>query len=239
MALLLLASHSLLSVVQVEETSSFPSWATGWLSWPRRVEIKVVSQGEHWNQDSNHLCWASHSLFHCTSPSLTFAIDYLTTLYGLHRKQHSFPRTSQTLPCWRKIKSNPLLFCKTTSYKEVKDFSKWLIVSTVAHREENPWPCRASEAWLNCTHIWGTWPWGLRHIWGYQISVSYVPFPGPITRGYTAPAPAIIAFHVTTGFPGHAKNPSWPSFLPVPTARHGPNCGYFPQGPSPGNIPLR
>ena len=34
------------------------------------------------------------------------------------------------------------------------------------------------------------------------------------------------------------KNPSWPSFLLVPTAPHGLNCGYFLPGPSPGRVPL-
>ena len=85
---------------------------------------------------------------------LTFAIDSLTTPVWSAQKQHSSPRAAQTSPCWRKIKSNPLLFYKTTSDKEVRDFSKWLIDSSMqvisasiaAHREENPWPCRDSEA---------------------------------------------------------------------------------------------
>ena len=64
------------------------------------------------------------------------------------------------------------------------------------------------------------------------------PIPGAITRGYTAPAPATVAFHATTGLPGHVKNPSWPSFLPVPTVPHGLNCGYFLRGPSPGRFSL-
>ena len=138
MALLLLASHSPLSVVQVEESSSFPSWATGWycrlntiiwmvlrrflindtsqfkihgpnvsinnstISGPRRVEIKVVSQGERWNQDSNHLCWASRSLFDCASPSLTFAIDLLPLLYGLHRINILFPEPHRPHPVGEK-----------------------------------------------------------------------------------------------------------------------------------------
>ena len=33
-------------LAQVKESSSFPSWVTDTISGPRRVEIKVVSQGE-------------------------------------------------------------------------------------------------------------------------------------------------------------------------------------------------
>ena len=232
MALLLLALHSPRSFVQVEETSSFPPWATGWLSGPRRVEIKVVSKGEHWKQDSNHLCWASHSLFHCTSPSLTFAIDSLTTLYGLHRKQHSFPRTSQTLPCWRKIKSNPLFFCKTTSDKEVKDFSKWLIASTVAHREESPWPCRDSEAWLNCTHIWGTWPCRLRHTQGYQICFLH-PIPGAHHKRLHSSSSCNNSFPCHHRFPWACEEPLSAEFSPSPHGSPWPELWVFPPGSFP------
>ena len=46
-----------------------------------------------------------------------------------------------------------------------------------------------------------------------KISVLYIPFSGPITRGYVNTAPAIITFHAPTGFPvismlhGQAQNP--------------------------------
>ena len=46
------------------------------MSGPRRVEIKVVNQGDRWNQDLNQPCWAFHSLFCWTSLSLTFRRDF-------------------------------------------------------------------------------------------------------------------------------------------------------------------
>ena len=49
------------------------------ISGPTMVEISVVSQGDCWNQDSNHPCWASRFLFHWVSLFLTLAIDFLTT----------------------------------------------------------------------------------------------------------------------------------------------------------------
>ena len=49
------------------------------MSGPIKVESRVVSQGEFWNHDSNQPCWASRSLFLCSSPSLNLAMDSLTT----------------------------------------------------------------------------------------------------------------------------------------------------------------
>ena len=49
------------------------------MSGPIKDESRVVSQGEFWNHDLDQLRWASHSLFLRSSPSVTLAIDSLTT----------------------------------------------------------------------------------------------------------------------------------------------------------------
>ena len=46
---------------------------------PSREEIKVVSQGDELNQDWNKPCAASRSFFRFANPSLTLAIESLTT----------------------------------------------------------------------------------------------------------------------------------------------------------------
>ena len=64
---------------------------------PTRVEISVVNHGDCWNQDSNHPCWASHSLLHWASPFFTLAIDFLLPLSDLH-KNNVFPLTQYISP---------------------------------------------------------------------------------------------------------------------------------------------
>lgn len=89
-------------------------------SRPSRVEIKVVSQGHELNQDSNEHWWASHSLLCLASPSLTLAMDTLTTPEWSTQKQHSLPSTAYSPPCWRKMRSGPHLFCFTALLKVSK-----------------------------------------------------------------------------------------------------------------------
>ena len=64
---------------------------------PTRVEISVVNHGDCWNQDSNHSCWASRSLFRWASPFLTLAIYFLLPLSDLH-KNNVFPLTQHIGP---------------------------------------------------------------------------------------------------------------------------------------------
>ena len=49
------------------------------MNGPIKVESRVVSQGEFWNHDLDQLHWASHSLFLRSSPSVTLAMDSLST----------------------------------------------------------------------------------------------------------------------------------------------------------------
>ena len=64
---------------------------------PTKVEISVVNHGDCRNQDSNHPCWASRSLFRWASPFLTLAIDFLLPLSDLH-KNNVFPLTQYISP---------------------------------------------------------------------------------------------------------------------------------------------
>lgn len=105
-------------------------------SGPSRVEIKVVSQGHELNQDSNKPWWASHFVLCLVSPSLTLAMDTLTTPEWSSQKQHSPPSTAHSPPCWRKMRSGPHLFCFTALLKVSKalgggrltslDLNQWL-----------------------------------------------------------------------------------------------------------------
>ena len=61
------------------------------MSGPRRVEIKVVNQGECWKQDSNQPCWASRSLFHWASLSHTFWRHFVPPLNSQYRNSILLP----------------------------------------------------------------------------------------------------------------------------------------------------
>ena len=56
-----------------------PKVSNNIMSGPRRVEIKMVNQGERWNQDLNQPCWAFCFFFCWAILSLTFWRDFCTT----------------------------------------------------------------------------------------------------------------------------------------------------------------
>lgn len=77
---------------------------------PARVDSKVVNHGEWLNHDSNHPCCCVRSRLRLARPSLTFSIDSQTIPEQSVKKKHSSFKAAHNPPCFKKIKSSPLLF---------------------------------------------------------------------------------------------------------------------------------
>lgn len=78
---------------------------------PVMAEIKVVSQGEELNHDSNHPWFCSLSLFLFANPSPSLAIESFITSEGSIKKPAFFPKRSTKTPLLEKqeIKAPPIL----------------------------------------------------------------------------------------------------------------------------------
>ena len=85
---------------------------------PVIVEMRVVNHGELSNREWCQLLEFSCSLWHLSMLSLTLASDSLMIPEWFTQNQHSLNTSTHKPPWCRDTKSNPCLFCSTTSARE-------------------------------------------------------------------------------------------------------------------------